>query len=476
MLGAAAARNPQKPAVICGEEQLTYAELDRATTALAGWFLDQGLKPGDRVAIHWQNSFELVKVLFASWKAGLIVVPINVRFKAPEIAYILEHSGAALCFSQPHLAHMAQGCPMHSALPETGSASMPVLAEPDPDRPAAIQYTSGTTSRPKGVTHTHRTLCESARLMGLMGVDGSHTILVMTSIMHASGLICDLLPAVLGGATAVLVPAFDPALVLDLIERRRATYTVGMPIMLQFMVEEQARKPRDISSLRFILGGGDSVSTALQERFQSLFGLPLREGYGMTETLPVIFNVRSIRAGSIGHAVDGVEVRIVGLDGADVREGEIGEIIVRSPASFIGYWKNPQATADTLIDGWLYTGDLARRDAEGYFWFEGRKKQIIIRGGSNISPQEVEGALYEHPAVLEAGVIGWPDPVYGEIVVAFVALREGMHAPAEELREFARERLSDYKVPERVMFLPELPKGITGKVQRRALKDMAASA
>ncbi len=471
LLQLAAIRNPGRAALYCGEESITYAELDRSTSTLAGWLLSQGLQPGDRVAIHWTNTFEPVKLYFACFKAGLIAVPVNTRLKAPEIAYILEHSGAKMCFSQPGLP--APSGRVYRELPAV-EGPPPSLPAVDPARPAAILYTSGTVARPKGVTHTHETLFHGARLMTLIIGDAVETILVPTSLMHVSGLCCDLLPAVSNATTAVLLPVFDPAAALNAVERRGCTYTLMLPALIQFLAEEQARQPRNVRSLGRLLAAGDRVPVTLQERFQALFGIPLQEGLGMTETGPGCLNrPEDILPGSVGKPIDGIEVQVIAPGGA--RAGAIGEMIVRSPANCIGYWNDSEATAAALRDGWLYTGDLVRRDAQGYFWFEGRKKEIIVRGGSNISPQEVEEALYQHPAVLEAGVIGVPDCVYGERVVAFVALREGMDATESDLLDFARERLADYKAPERILFLAELPKGITGKVQRRALKEIACS-
>ena len=471
LLQFAASRNPSRAALFCGEEMVTYAELDRSTSSLAGWLLSQGLQPGDRVAIHWSNTFEPVQLYFACFKAGLIAVPINTRLKAPEIAYILEHSEAKMCFSQPGLP--APSGRVHRDVPAVDGPP-PSLPAVDPARPAAILYTSGTIARPKGVTHTHETLFHIARLMTLAIGEAAETILVPTSLMHMSGLGCDLLPAVLNAATAVLLPVFDPGAALNAIQRRGCTYTIMLPSMIQFLVEEQARQPRDVRSLRRFNAGGDSVPVALQERFETLFGIPLLEGIGMTENVPICCNTpEDCMPGSVGKPTGGVEVEVIGPGGPSA-DG-IGEMIVRRPANCVGYWNDPEATADALRDGWLYTGDLVRRDAHGYFWFEGRKKQIIIRGGSNISPQEVEEALYQHPAVLEAGVIGMPDGAYGERVVAFVALREGRDAKECDLRDFVRQRLADYKTPERILFLPVLPKGISGKVQRRDLIESAGS-
>ncbi len=475
-----AVRHAHKTALVCRDQTVTYEELDRTTDALARWLLSQGLAGGDRVAIHWMNSVEVVKLYFACFKAGLIAVPVNNRLKAPEIAYILGHSRAKVCFSQAEMAAVCEEaraeCPIHSSLPPLDGADEEAIELPvvNADQVAAILYTSGTTARPKGVTHTHISLTGSSELMMSLGLGARDCVLVVTQMLHISGLACAMLPGICLGVTVVLLPAFDGAEVLDLIERWRCTYFPILPAMLQFVVEEQRRKPRDVSSLGLCLAGGDAVPVKLQESFRELFGRPIRELYGMTESVPVTcIRGDAPKAGSIGPALDAVETRVVDLTGKVLADGHVGELQVQSPANCVGYWDDPQATSAAFDDGWLRTGDLVRRDADGYLWFEGRAKQIIIRGGSNISPQEVEEALYHHPAVLEAGVIGMPDAVHGEKVIAFVALREGVTAGEQELRELVRNRIADYKTPERILFLPVLPKGLTGKVQRRALKELA---
>jgi long-chain acyl-CoA synthetase len=482
LLHSAAVRTPAKTALIFENQNLSYRALDESATLLAQWLLQSGLRRGDRVAIHWSNSFQTVQLFFACFRAGLIAVPVNTRLKAAEIAYILGHSRAVMCFSQPEFEPVAREAAaecgslrLQTKIPQLSETGMPALPDVEADQPALIIYTSGTTARPKGVTHTHRTLICTAEGMASIGVDGSQIVLVLTTMMHASGLYCDLLPAILGGTTAVLAPAFEPGIVLDLIERHRCSFTVGLPTLIHYLVEEQAQRPRDVSSMRLVYGAGDAVPASLQARFQSLFGIPLLESFGMTECIPICRSnaVEGIRSGSIGRPPQGIEVRAADSTGKTVAENATGEMAVRSATNFVGYWENPEATAETLRDGWLYTGDLVRCDADGYFWFMGRKKEIIIRCGSNISPQEVEDALYQHPAVLQAGVIGKPHSVYGEQVVAFVSLRQGQEIDEQQLMEFARQRLADYKTPERILFLPDLPKGPTGKVQRRALKEMA---
>ena len=473
-----AERQPSKAAVRTADRSITYAELEASVTCLARYLLDRGLRPGDRVAVHWSNSIETVQLLLAAFRAGLVAVPINLRLKVPEIAYMFEHSSARICFSEPALVAVAEearrgGCPevvSHFPALTTGSGALP---EVDPAQPAVILYTSGTTARPKGVVHTHRSLFETTLLWASVAMDPDDTVLAVTPLMHASGL--DLvLTALHQGATAVLLRTFDPAAALDLIERFRCTYIWGLPAMLQVVVEEQAQRPRDVSSMRTAGAAGDTVPAALQRRFQDVFAIQLQEGYGLTESGgPVTVNPSAdVRIGSIGSAFPGVTIRLVDLHGNDVGRGETGEILVRSPANCVGYWNDPAATACLFDDDWLHSGDLASRDEDGYYWFKGRLKQIIIRGGSNISPQEVEEALYQHPAVLEAGVIGAPHPIYGEVPVACVALRGGQTVTEEKLRAHARELLADYKVPERIFFLAELPKGLTGKVDRRSLRDI----
>jgi long-chain acyl-CoA synthetase len=487
-LSASAARNPRKTAVILGHERLSYEQLAQSSESLARWLLQNGYQSGDRVALHWPNSIEMVKLLFACFKAGMIAVPVNVRLKAPEVAYIIEHSRAALCFAHPDLVsvteqaceNVATGLKLRSFLPNVEDANAnSALPKVEADSAALILYTSGTTARPKGVTHTHRSLLESVRIVCGAAPDSLQTSLAMTQIAYVSAVSFVLLPAILTGATCVLVPSFDAGLVLDMIERFQCTYTVGHPAMAQSLVEEQGQNPRQVHSLRTFFAGGDSVPTILQQRFQSLFGIPLREAYGMTETgLSVGNPAESIRPGSLGKPFAGVDVRVVDFSGMDAAEGQTGEIAVRSPANFTGYWDDLAATRDALRYGWLHSGDLAHRDADGYLWFDGRKKEIIVRNAVNLSPQEIEEVLYDHPAVREVAVIGAPDPLpaRGEQVVAFVRLREGMVATESELRAYASQRLADFKVPTKIIFSESLPKGITGKIQRRVLKETLSSA
>lgn len=476
LLHTAALEHPRRTALFADEKQMSYEELDSSSTGLARWLVEQGLRPGDRMSIHWHNSFEAVVLYFAAFKAGVIAVPVNLRLKAPEIAYIFENSGACLCFSAPTVAASAQAaaasCPsvraVLSQIPSSDSSvELPAL---DSAETAVIMYTSGTTARPKGARWSHDGFLVGCRCVETELIGGT-TGLCMTPMMHIGALAFTIYSVYQKGSN-VLLPGFDPPAVLDAIERHHCTHTFTLPALLQFVVDEQARRPRHIGSLRTVLVGGDSVSSTLHNRFQKLFGIPLQQFYGMTEGGFIAINPpNAIREGSMGRPTSITQVRIVDPAGNEVPQGEVGEIAVRGPAVCRGYWSDPKLSAELIRDGWLFTGDLATRDAEGYLWFRGRAKQIIVRAGSNVSPQEVEDALYQHPAVREVGVVGKPDAVYGELVVAFVALRGGAVADESGLREFARERLADYKTPEEIYFIPELPKGLTGKVDRRALKE-----
>jgi long-chain acyl-CoA synthetase len=472
-----AQQKPDQTAFTCGTAAISWAVLDQTSTDLAQWFLDQGLQPGDRVAVCSPNSIELVQVYLGLWKVGLIAVPINPRLKPDEVRYILGHAGPRMAFCAPIFAPVLEQAgaafPKFDRLPDLAPARAAELPMVKAETLSLIAYTSGTTARPKGVTHNHGALCQK----GLKGLQICRHIpdqvcLVFLPMMHVSG-IWSLAMALCDGHHTVLLPRFEPAAALDAIEQFGCTDLGGLPTMILTMVEEQAARPRQVATLRAAFSGGDAVPPALQTRFKEVFGIDLLEIYAMTEMCAMAANIPgATRQGSVGLPLEGIDVRVVDLDGRDVPEGETGEIIVRGSSVCVGYWNDPQATHAAMAGGWLHTGDLGALDADGFIWFRGRKKEIIIRAGSNISPQEVEEALYKHPAVLEAGVIGVPDPVTIERVAAFIVLRDGHTASADELCAFARQHIADYKAPEEIHFHKELPKNAVGKVQRRALKEM----
>jgi long-chain acyl-CoA synthetase len=493
-LQATAERLANKTALICGDTLLSYREFNEQTTRLALGLQAKGIRKGDRVVLHMNNTVELSLAYFGCFKAGAIAVPINSRLKTDEIEYMLRHCEARMYIGEPDLYQLAEptrgSCPhvAHFFVTAEGEASdatpcfrdllngpaggsLPAVADSDV---AVIIYSSGTTARPKGVTHTHASLRNCGLVTSQMGFREGDTFALFTPMSHASGLGCVLIPGVLIGMTLALIPAFDPRAVLRVVERHRCTLIGGLPAALQILVREQSSSTFNVESLRFCLGGGDSVAVSLQTEFQDAFGVPIQEAIGMTEAYMTCFNRSDrIKTGSVGQAVEGVEIRILDEHGRDLPLGEAGEMVIRHPGTAAGYWNDPEGTSAAIRDGWLYTGDLAFKDNDGFYWFAGRKKEIIIRGGSNISPQEVEEVLLKHPAVFQAGVVGTPDPTWGESIVAFVRPHDGASRGEQELIEFAKQHLADYKTPEQIHFIDEMPLGLTGKVHRKTLKEMA---
>lgn len=450
-----AALRGEKLAVACGDTKLTYSQFVAKSEDVARAWVQQGLRPGDRIGLHLRNGDELAACYYACFAAGFVAVPINTRLTAEEIVYVLRHSGARAYVADPEL--RIQTCIPSFDTHGTVDASKIELPIASADDPCLLLYTSGTTARPKGVPHTQRTLAGNASYMDDWGLTSEDHTLLFTSMAHASGAIMLLMSSLWMGATVTIVPVFDAATVLDTWERSGATFFMALPTLVRAMLIEQSARPRNITSGRLAICGGDSVPVSLQQEYSALFGHLLVEGFGMTEGLPMLANrPEANRPGSMGRPSGDLELRVVDQ-----------EMWVRGSAITTGYWNDAP-----FEDGWLKTGDLVDVDPDGFVWFRGRKKEIIVRGGSNISPQEVEETLYRHQAVAEAGVIGLPDSYWGEVVLAYVALHDGQEVSGEELIRFARQHLAEYKCPEQVLFLPTLPKGNTGKVQRRALKEL----
>jgi long-chain acyl-CoA synthetase len=491
---------PNKVALIYGDRSWTYQECDEITDQIAVALAERGIRAGDRVAFLLPNCPEMVFLYFACFKLGAIAVPLNVRLKGAELAYILNHSQARLCIShadlfgeiqsvRANLASVEQFYMVGDAAPYSDVQPFErLLQTTDPevalppiaaDAIAAILYTSGTTARPKGVTHSHQTLAHTVRYhTEAVNLQPTDVLGGMLPMAHIFGFALQLLGPLSIGASLVILPRFDPALVLPAIQAHRITCLYGLPVMFNALVNDPDASAYDVRSLRLCLGGGDAVPPVLNQQMQQRFGTEIYQGCGMTEVIPYTLNCpdHPNRVGSIGPASVGMTLRLIDAAGQDVPQGQVGEVLVQSDALMLGYWNDPIATAEALQDGWLHTGDLAWRDSDGYYWFVGRSKEIIVRGGSNISPMEVEAALYEHPAVREAAVVGIPDPVLGERVTGFVALKPGRALAADDLIAFVAERLAAYKVPETITYLPELPKGLTGKIHRKTLKDWAATA
>jgi acyl-CoA synthetase (AMP-forming)/AMP-acid ligase II len=488
LLAQTAQATPDKPALIAGSREVSYREFDAHTQALAHGLLSLGLRPGDCVALHLPNSIETALSYIACFKAGLIAVPCKIGLKADELGFALDHSQArayvahstlydrfsAVRSKLPAIERIVlvdQESPQNDAvhfdaLPAPHSERpLPAIA---PDAEAIILYTSGTTAQPKGVLHTQQSLWHCALLHSeATELRSDGRMLLMSPMMHMSGML-QLLATVFIGSTAIIVPPLDPAAALDAIEQARCTDMFGLPVAYHFIVREQERAPRRVDSIRSAVAGGDSVPVALNQAFQSAFGVPIVEGHGMSECAPNIANPRAgFRPGSMGRALTGVEARV------DAAPGEAGELLLRTPGMFARYWRDEEETRNAFQDGFLRTGDLVRIDDDGFFWFAGRSKEIIVHGAANVSPQEVEDVICRHPAVAQAGVVGVPDDTWGESVRAFVVLKTGAAATADDLRTFLLELLGDWKVPDSIYFERELPLGPTGKVNRRLLREVA---
>ena len=343
-----------------------------------------------------------------------------------------------------------------------------------PGDTAVILYTSGTTAKPKGAELTHDNISGNASVTARMLIEVGPEDVVMgcLPLFHVFGLTCGLNAAAAVGACLTLIPRFDGAKALQVIERDQVTVFEGVPTMYSALLASYDGT-QTLGSLRTCVSGGAPLAVEVLHQFEKTFGCKILEGYGLSESSPVAcFNHPHLerKAGTIGLPVADVELRLVDDTMRDVGPGEVGEILIKGPNVMKGYWRLPEATAETIVDGWLKTGDLATRDKDGYYTIVDRKKSLIIRGGYNVYPREIEEVVYEHPAVAEAAVIGIPHPELGEEVAAAVALKTGAEVSPEELQRFVKARVAAYKYPRQVWILPELPKGPTGKILRREVK------
>jgi long-chain acyl-CoA synthetase len=478
-----AARFPDRIAVRLDEVLLSYRELDDRSARIAGRLREAGVAPGDRVGIMLPNVPAFPVIYYGVLRAGATVVPMNPLLKSREIRHYLADSGARSVFAwHTVVAEAAAGAQAAGAecITVTGdtvadAASWPFspeVAASEDDDTAVILYTSGTTGTPKGAQLTHANLRANAAVTAtnLLGLTHQDVVLGCLPLFHAFGQTCALNAAVAAGAAISLVARFDAETVLKVIERDRASVFEGVPTMFVAMLAAGATVA-DTSTLRVCISGGAALPVEVLKGFSEAFGVPILEGYGLSETSPVAsFNhFGHTRAGSIGHPVAGVEMKIVDASDVEVPNGEIGEIVIRGDNVMRGYWNKPEATAEAIRDGWFHSGDIGRVDEDGFFHIVDRKKDLIIRGGFNVYPREIEEVLYEHPGVLEAAVIGIAHPTHGEEVGAAIALKPGSEATPEQLRDYVKARVAAYKYPRVVWLVEALPKGPTGKVLKREI-------
>jgi long-chain acyl-CoA synthetase len=475
---------PGRTAVRLDDLVLTYEQLEERSAQVAGLLAANGVEPGDRVGLMLPNIPQFPMLYYGILRAGAVVVPMNPLLKAREVEYYLGDSGSKLVFAWQDLAaEAAKGAEAAGAgfVPVAPDGFDELLGEHAPATAvtprtdhdtAVILYTSGTTGRPKGAELTHANLGRNAAVTAttLLRLEPDDVVMGCLPLFHSFGQTCGLNAAVGSGASLTLLPRFDPGKALEVIQRDRVTVFEGVPTMYVALLNHPGRGEFDVGSLRLCVSGGAALPVEVLRGFEDAFGCIILEGYGLSETSPVAsFNHpdRERKPGSIGTPIDGVELRLVGLAGGEAPTGEVGEIAIRGHNLMKGYWGREEATREAIPDGWLRTGDLARRDEDGFFFIVDRKKDLIIRGGYNVYPREVEEVLYEHPAVAEAAVVGIPHPTHGEEVGAAVVLKPAGEATPEELRAFCRERIAAYKYPRHVWLEAALPKTATGKLVRR---------
>jgi acyl-CoA synthetase (AMP-forming)/AMP-acid ligase II len=447
--------------------------------------LEAGIAPGDRVALFMPNCLELVISYLACFAVGVVAVPLNTRYRAPEVGYALERSAAETVIVHRDLLGEVHTAPQRTWIVGDGDAGWRAAldAEPRPtasvraDAAAVILFTSGSTSRPKGVTHTHasinHTVGTQARVQDLGPGDVN---LITLAMCHVAGLFGQLLPTLQTEGCCILHSRYEPRAVAREIERSRVTRIQLLPAQLATLLDAAVEDSRDLSSLRCAIVGGDALALDVHARFRAVTGLDATEVCGMTECFNYAMNppFAAKRLGSIGCPPPGTELRLDSATGGEPPVGQPGEILVRSAGVMQGYWRDPEHTAEVLRDGWLHTGDVARRDTDGWYWFVGRSKDLIIRGGSNVAPGEVEAVLQEHPAVSAAIVVGVPDQQLGQRIAAWVQPRAGATISEHELAEFVRERIAAYKAPESIWIEPALPTTSVGKLDRHLLQRRAA--
>jgi len=482
-----AADNPDRVAIHLGDQTTSYGELDDQSARVAGLLADRGIAPGTPIGIMLPNVPEFASVYYGILRTGAVVVPMNPLLKAREIAYYLGDSGAPVIFAwhvtAPEVEIGAKEAGAEAILVDPATfPDILATASPAPqvvDRAAydtaVVLYTSGTTGHPKGAELTHANLINNVEVSAadLFQLGPDDLIFGGLPLFHAFGQTCTLNAAIMTGASLTVLPRFDAAKALGILADQRVTIFAGVPTMFSALLHVPDRSGYDVSALRLCISGGAAMPVEVLRQFEDAFDCIVLEGYGLSETSPVAsFNHpgRERKPGSIGTPIRGVEMRVVDASGAEVPQGDVGEIAIRGHNIMKGYLNRPEATAEAVSDdGWFRTGDIGRVDEDGYYYIVDRKKDLIIRGGYNIYPREIEEVLYEHPEVAEAAVVGIPHPELGEEVGAAVALKPGATVTPDELRSYVKSQVAAYKYPRRVWIVDALPKGPTGKILKKEI-------
>jgi long-chain acyl-CoA synthetase len=499
-----ALRLPDHTAVIHDERKMTYRELEEATNRLASSLAGLGLRQGQKFVIMLPNISEFVVAYFGVLKTGAVVVPINVLYKAREIEFLLEDSEAVglvactefldealgafrnvdtckhlLLVDYPAKAPAVDDAGVRNLddLLRSGSPQFEIVAT-SPDDTAAIGYTSGTTGKPKGAELSHFNLFYQCRVLPMLTTETpqeSDVRMAVLPLFHSFGQSCVMNTVLAMGSTLTLMPRFEPDKALEIIQRDRVTHFAAVPTMYVTMLHHPDREKYDLSSLRMCGSGGAPIAVETLDNWQQLYGFQIREGYGLTETSPTATwsqDPVAPRAGSCGQAIWGCQIKIVDDQGNTLPPGSEGEVLIRGVNVMKGYYKQPEATAQVIKNGWFDTGDIGKLDEDGYLYIVSRKKDMILRGGYNIYPREIEELLYEHPAVAEAAVVGVKHEELGEEIKAVVYLKPGSKATEEELQAYCKERIAAFKYPRIVEIRgTPLPKGPSAKILKRELVE-----
>lgn len=482
--------------IVFGERQYTNLEMRRKAAQLANALKSLGVGKGDRVIIQMPNCPEVLQSFTAVYSLGAVVVPINFMVGDAETAFIYQDTGASTVISNKMFLPKIETCRKEAPdlrniiltdpdVPE-GTLSYHALCDAQPDAIeiaavgeddlAALIYTAGTTGQPKGVMHTHGSLLANAEMQqATLNLPSGMTSVLVLPLCHSYGIASMNFGMLVGGGCSVVLDSFDIDKVFAAIEKYKANMIGAVPTMYIFMLLHPDPKKYDLSSMKYWICGSAPLTLETWERFKATFGFEIIEGWGLTEAgannAVNPFEGKK-KIGSIGLPMKGTKMKVVDDQGIAVPPGTQGEILISGPMLMKGYWQKPEESAKVLRDGWLYTGDVGYQDEEGYFFITERKKDIIIKGGENIAPREVEEVLYSHPKVSEAAVVGMPDEVYGENIKAFVVLLPGETAGAEEIIEYAQTKLKKFKSPKEVVFLEALPKSLVGKILRKELRKM----
>lgn len=475
-----------RPAVRLDDTVLSYRELQDGARRVATLLSEKGIRAGDRVGLVLPNVPAYPVLFYGALAIGAVVVPMNPLLKGREVEYYLEDSGASIVFAWKDMAEeagkgaAAVGIECIDVDPADFTdrlaryAPTEGVVSREADDTVVLLYTSGTTGQPKGAELTHANMITNAATTAetLLELTEDDVVMGCLPLFHCFGLTCGLNASVLSGSCLTLIARFDANKALEVVGRDKVTVFEGVPTMYAGMLNAEGAESADMSSLRTCISGGSAMPVEVMKNFEKTFDCIVLEGYGLSETSPVAcFNQPGMerRTGTIGVPVRGVEMKLVDDLGNDAEPGEVGEIAIKGEPVMKGYWGRADATKEAIRDGWFLSGDLGEKDQDGYYTIVDRKKDLIIRGGYNVYPREVEEALYEHEAVAEAAVVGIKSEYFGEEIGAAVALKDGSSADAGELQTFVKERVAAYKYPRHIWIIDQLPKGPTGKILRREI-------